>query len=829
MLRTEAEERASLVDVHSYDVSLDFTRGDELFGSATTIRFACSAPSTSTFVELSPLEVHSITLNGKPIDASEVKDGRLWLDHLAADNELVVDATMAYVRDGEGMHRAIDPQDGKAYLYGSPASSTAGKIYACFEQPDLKAPYSVRVKAPRDWAVISNGAAKSAANDAAGDGWHTFETTRPIATYFFTVCAGPFAMQAGEHDGIPLGIYVRRTLADRLAEQADEIFTITAQGFDYYHRVYGIRYPWGKYDQVFVPEFNMGAMENPGCVTLRDEFVFQGHASRAEHLLRAVVVIHEMAHMWFGDLVTMQWWDDLWLNESFAEFLAQQGTAEATEFSEAWIDFSAIRKNWGYAADRAPSTHPIAGTPAPDANAALENLDGITYPKGASALRQLAAYLGEETFLSGVRKYLRTHEFGNASLQDFLRAMSEESGQDVDDWAQAWLLTPGTDVLEASTDGGTVVINRSTPEQFPAQRPHVTDIAAYRRGVRVAKADVRIDSDRTEVPGLRSSESPNLLLPNATDRTWAIVALDGATQAKLPEELPNIDDATARGVVWSSLLNGLSLGTVDPALLLDTFEAAWPVEDVDPLLEAVATMTAGRLPGKFLTVAHTPAALDRLAATGNRVFDATGAGDSRRLTAARLVSGTTADIDLLREWLAGRGLPGFLANDDQFRWSVIGRLASLGAMDAAEIDDWRAKDPSVSGVLRSLSARTRVPTAEAKAWAWSQLTESDNPSSHELGAVASAFFGATDQEITRPYVERFFDELPKLSSRLGDMVLHLLAADGYPITVVEQRTLDLAENALAGELPAGVRRSFVDGTSRLREQLRSQEKFGAQQ
>ncbi|MFC6705296.1 aminopeptidase N [Flexivirga alba] len=822
LLRTEAEERASLVDVRSYDIALDLTKGDELFGSATTIRFGCTTPHASTFVELRPQEVHSITLNGNPIDVSDVKDGRLWLDHLEADNELVVDATMAYVRDGEGMHRAIDPQDGQAYLYGSPASSTAGKIYACFEQPDLKAPYNVRVKAPQEWAVIANGAAREAA-----DGWRTFETTRPIATYFFTVCAGPFAVQQAEHDGIPLGIYVRATLADQLAEQADEIFTVTQQGFDYYHRVYGIRYPWGKYDQVFVPEFNMGAMENPGCVTLRDEFVFQGHASRAEHLLRATVIIHEMAHMWFGDLVTMQWWDDLWLNESFAEFLAQQGTAEATEFSEAWVDFSAIRKNWGYAADRAPSTHPIAGTPAPDANSALENLDGITYPKGASALRQLAAYIGEDVFLSGVRKYLQTHEFGNASLQDFLYAMSEASGQNIEDWAQAWLLTPGTDVLEISTDGDRVVINRSTPEQFPAQRPHVTDIAAYRHGVQVARADVRIDSDRTEVHGLKLGQAPNLLLPNESDRTWAIVALDETTQAKLPDELPHIEDATVRGVVWSSLLNGLALGTVNPALLLDTFEAAWPVEDVDPLLEAVATMTTGLLPGRFLTVAHTPAALDRLAATGIRVFEAAAASDSRRLTAARLVVATSADIQLLREWLAGRGLPAFLTDDDQFRWSVIGRLASLGAMEIAEIEDWRTKDPSVSGVLRSLSARTRIPSEETKAWAWSQLTEAnDNPSSHELGAVARSFFGATEQEITRPYVERFFTELPKLSSKLGDMVLHLLAADGYPTTVVEESTVELAERALHGDLPAGVRRSFVDATSRLREQLRSQERFG---
>ncbi|WP_446664972.1 aminopeptidase N [Flexivirga sp. B27] len=821
LLRTEAEHRASLVGAVTYDLALDFTLGEQIFGSAVTIRFDCATPGASTFLEFMPHEIGSITLNGNEIDPSQVMDGRLWLDRLEAHNEVVVEATMSYVRDGEGMHRAVDPQDGQAYLYGSPASSTAGKIFACFEQPDLKAPYTVRVKAPQEWRVVANGVASGPATE-----WHTFETTRPIATYFFTVCAGPFAVQTGEHDGIPLGIYVRATLADQLAEQAEEIFTVTGQGFDYYHRVYGIRYPWGKYDQVFVPEFNMGAMENPGCVTLRDDFIFQGNASRAQHLLRAVVVIHEMAHMWFGDLVTMRWWDDLWLNESFAEFLAQQGTADATEFSEAWIDFSAMRKNWGYAADRAPSTHPIAGTPAPDANAALENLDGITYPKGASALRQLAAYLGEEIFLDGVRAYLHAHEFGNASLQDFLHAMSEQSGRDLQDWAQDWLLTPGTDVLSVTVEEGAAVIARSAPEQFPAQRPHVTDIAAFRQGVQIARADVRIDADRTLVEGLRLSREPRLLLPNAVDRTWAIVSLDPATQQLLPDELPLIEDATARGVVWSSLFNGLAIGTVDPAVLLDTFDAAWPVEDVDPLLEAVGQMMAGMLPGRFLHVARTPAALDRLAATGIRVFEATSASDSRRLTAARLVASSSADTHLLREWLGGRGLPQFLADDDQFRWSVISRLASLGEMEVDEIEQWRAKDPSAAGVLRSLAARTRIPTAEAKAWAWSRLTESASPNTHELSAVARSFFGATDQEITRPYVERFFDELPSLAGTLGDIVLHLLANQGYPDTVVEPQTITLAERALAGDLPPGVRRSFVDGTSRLHERLRSQEKFG---
>ncbi|MBB2894700.1 aminopeptidase N [Flexivirga oryzae] len=821
LLRTESEERKALIEVSSYDVTLDFTLGDELFGSRTELAFDCRTPGASTFVELIPHDVTSIVLNGTVIGQSAVRDGRLWLDGLQEHNVLVVEASMAYVHDGEGMQHTVDPEDGRTYLYASPSSSSAGRIYACFEQPDLKAPYRVRVKAPEDWRVIANGAGTDTR-----DGLHSFAETKPIATYFFTVCAGPFAVQTGEHDGISLGIYARATLAERLREQADEIFTVTGQGFDYYHRVYGIRYPWGKYDQVFVPEFNMGAMENPGCVTFRDEFIFPGRASRAEHLLRAVVVVHEMAHMWFGDLVTMQWWDDLWLNESFAEFLAQQCTAEATEFTEAWVDFSATRKNWGYAADRAPSTHPIAGSPAPDARAALENLDGITYPKGASALRQLAAYLGEDTFLAGVRNYLRAHEFGNATLHDFLQSMSAASGLDLDDWSRGWLLTAGTDVLAARVDGDTVTIERTTPADRPAQRPHVTDVAAFGGGIELGRADVRIDADRTRVHGLDLGASPKLLVPNATDRTWAIGALDEAAQRSIPDELPAISDPTVRGVVWSALLNGLALGTVDPATALDVFDAAWPHEEVEPLLEAVAMFASLFMPGRYFSPARTPSALERIARTGRTVLELEGISDSRRLTAARLVARTSADVSLLRGWAAGRDLPEFLVGDDQFRWSVIGRLASLGEVDDDEIDSWQEKDPSVSGVLRAIAARTRIPTEAAKAAAWARLTSSDRPNSHELSAVAANFFGHSDQQFTRPYVERFFEELPQLSGTLGDMLLHLLTREGFPVSVVEQRTVELAERALAGELPAGVRRSFVDGTSSLREHLRSQERFG---
>ncbi|WP_246241768.1 aminopeptidase N [Flexivirga aerilata] len=647
-----------------------------------------------------------------------------------------------------------------------------------------------------------------------------FAPTRPIATYFFTVCAGPFVSVKDEYDGIPLGLYARSTLGAQLREQADELFAVTKEAFDYYHRVYGIRYPWGKYDQVFVPEFNLGAMENPGCVTFRDEFVFQGEVSHSQHLLRATVIAHELAHMWFGDLVTMRWWDDLWLNESFAEFVAHQQRSQASEFTDAWVDFSVIRKNWGYAADRAPSTHPVAGMPAPDVHSALLNLDGITYPKGASALRQLEAYLGEEAFRRGVRDYLQRHSFGNATLEDFLGAMHAASGLELDAWTKAWLLTPGTDVFAVDDSG---VLVRTPPAQFPADRPHLLDLVGYRDGRTVLRESVRVEQERTQLPSYEIE--PKLLLPNATDTTWGIVALDASAQAAVVEQLRQVPDATARGVIWSSLTNGLALGTVDPRLLLDTFVANWWCETEDSLLAGVANAVTQLLPGRYLAPAETPDGLAAIAATGLRAMADNPAPDATQLTAARVVARTSPDVGLLRRWLTGDGLPGALEQDTDFRWLVIRRLAALGPMTEDEIAAHALRDESSRGVLAALGARTVMPSERAKQWAWEQFIGNESLSNREAETIAGAFFGSVDQELTSPYVERFFTELPVLAGRFGDMVLRQLATAGYPLTHTDAATLACAERALDADLPSGLRRVLIDSTSLLREQLASRREF----
>ncbi|MGO4244336.1 M1 family metallopeptidase, partial [Janibacter sp. RAF20_2_2] len=433
LTRDEAIARADLLSVTRMEVELDLDRGAATFGSVTRIHLTAAADG-QTFVDVKPETLHHARLDGVELDVTSLREGRLPLAVTAGEHVLEVDATMAYSHDGEGLHRATDPADGEDYVFSHLFLDAAPAVFACIDQPDVKAPYAVCVKAPQEWQVIGNGAAQI----ADGGVWHLAET-RPLSTYFVALCAGPYVSVTGEHDGIRLGLWARRSLEEQLREHAPEMLDVTRRSFDYFHSIFGIRYPFDDYDQVFVPEFNAGAMENPGCVVVRDAYLFRGAVGRDELLTRANTISHEMAHMWFGDLVSPKWWDDLWLNESFAEYMAHRCLVEATDYTEAWVDSTMSRKSWGYGAERAPSTHPVAGSPAPDAKSALANFDGISYAKGAAVIRQLIEFIGDEAFLEGIRQYLGDHSFGNGTLADFLGAMEAASGQPLADWSRAWL------------------------------------------------------------------------------------------------------------------------------------------------------------------------------------------------------------------------------------------------------------------------------------------------------------------------------------------------------------------------------------------------------
>lgn len=829
LLRTEAQARAALIDVTGYDLELDLDQGEETFGSDVTISFTCREPGAATFLDVDAVSIESITLNGEPIDPASVADRRVTLSDLAADNIVRVVATMRYRHDGEGLHRATDPADGRQYVYGMSFLDAGPSIFACFDQPDLKAPYDVRVRAPEDWLVAGNGAAERTA-----PGQWTLHTTPPLSTYFVTICAGPYAVETDEHDGIPLGIYVRASLAEQLREQRDDIFEVTKQSFDYYHRLFGIRYPWGKYDQFFVPEFNAGAMENPGCVTVRDTYIFRGAHTRTQLLTRANTISHEMAHMWFGDLVTMQWWDDLWLNESFAEYMAHRTLSDATKYDEAWTDFGISRKTWGYGVDRSPATHPVAGSEAPDASSALTNFDGISYAKGASALRQLALYVGDDAFIGGVRKHLQDNRFGNATMSDFLRAVEEVSGQSLTEWTHGWLRSSGVDDIRLEVSGNGSIENARlviTPaDGQAAARSHVLDVAAISDGGEAVRVRVRADGATTEIGELAGAIRPKLLLPNASDLTWATTVLDEASLDAVPAELAAARDPLVRLAIWSALLGGADTGRIDPRRVVDIFGACWPQEDVASLSDILSKLLQANYPYSLVPLADSAVATRTLADAGLQRLAQVDPASPAALTGARLAASTSTDPVLLADWAANLDRPAAAAGDQDFGWTVVERQAQLGLIGLAEIDAAATADDSLNGRLAQLRSHASLPTEAAKAWAWHQLYGEPELSNYEALAIASGVFAGYGEnnatDLMRSYADRYFTELAGVPSKFGDMAAEKFVLTAFPRRVVEPAIAEAARAAIAiPDYTPGVRRALVDSLDRLDRALDAHARF----
>jgi aminopeptidase N len=587
LTQLEAIDRAVAVVVETYSVDVDVTSPDS-FRSTATVRFRATRPGDTTFVEIKPTALRSVTLNGAPLDGAALDGNRLAVGPLAGDNVLVVDADMAYSNTGQGLHRFVDPADGETYLYAMSFLDEAQRTFACFDQPDLKARFTLAVTAPSAWTVAANAPVAGTTPVGTGATRWEFAESKPLATYFVSFIAGPYHRLEGGHDGIPLAVYCKRSLAPHLDRDAHEILEVTGQCLDRFHELFGVRYPFGKYDQAFVPEFNAGAMENPGLVTIRDDYVFRSAVTDSERELRATTIAHEMAHMWFGDLVTMRWWDDLWLNESFAEYMGTRVTAEATRFRGAWTTFGMRRKGWGYNADQRPSTHTVAPAAVTDAAEALTNFDGISFAKGASVLRQLTAWVGDEAFLAGVRAHFAGHGYGNATLADLLSELSAASGRDLSGWAHDWLRTAQLNRLRSEVtvdEAGTyadVAITQEAPASHPTLRPHRIGVGLYDDAADDAALRERVEVDvlgaRTALPGLTGRRAAGLLLLNDGDLTFAKVRLDPASAASVPRLLPRLGDSLARAVVWTAMTDAVRDAELPVTDLVDPMTAALPGE-----------------------------------------------------------------------------------------------------------------------------------------------------------------------------------------------------------------------------------------------------------
>ena len=814
--RTEAEARAAALAVTGVEVELDITAPDAAtFGSRTTLRFTSSAPET--FVDFRGEELLEATLNGRPLEADRWQAGRIALASLQPENTLVVAGRMAYSSDGEGLHRHVDPADGATYLYAMSFLDAAPRWFACFDQPDLKAPYRFTVTAPPEWTVLGNGPSV-----ADGPGRWSVVPPQPLSTYFVTLVAGPYASVTAEHDGIRLGFHARASLRDELEAEAADLVEVTGQSFDHYHRLFGVRYPFGEYHQAFVPDFNAGAMENPGCITFRDSYVYRGRATEAERAGRACVIAHEMAHQWFGDLVTMRWWDDLWLNESFAEYMGHRCCHDATRYP-VWTEFGIRRKSWGAVADQAPSTHPVAGTGAVDAAAALQDFDGISYAKGAAVLRQLVAYLGDDVFLTGLRAYFARHAFGNAEFAELIACWTEAGAVDLDDRAEAWLRTAGMDTLDVAAGEAPARVVVTAPDGGRSPRPHAVTVRGVGAGGAVSPlADLvlRGDPAPVDVPG-----GVRLVVPDGTDATWAKVRFGPDGWSDVAAVLPAVEDEAVLVVVHNAVRDAVRDATLDPAVALDLVTGSLAGVQSEVLVTVVLGAAAGALAGSFSPVGQRAARLARVHALATAVVDGSPAGSDRQLAGFRRAVESADDVDRLRAWSEGRDLPPGLALDSELRWVVVERLVERSG-DETALERTLASDSSSSAAVHAARVRAARPTADAKAEAWRLLVRPSDASAYEVYATAEGFFRPGQEELTAPYVERFFTEIGGTAEFRKGWALGRVTGLAFPDLAVDARTVGLAERALAGELADPVRRELVDGLDQLRRAVTSLERFG---
>ena len=828
LTRREATDRAALLSDVTYDVSLDVTGASDTFTSETTVTFACKQPGAVTFVDLDAAQVTAARLNGRELPAEAFTGTRLHLDQLEAANELVVVAQCRYQHTGVGLHRFTDPVDDQVYLYTQFEAFEAHRVYACFDQPDLKAPFSLRVAAPTGWVVVSNGAVLQRPGDGEAGTW-AFAATKPISTYITAIVAGPYESVHDRHGDIDLGLYCRASLREHL--DPDEIFEITKQGFDFFTAEFDYAYPFGKYDQLFVPEFNAGAMENAGCVTFSESYIFRSKVTQASRRRRAETILHEMAHMWFGDLVTMRWWDDLWLNESFATYLAYRALVGSTRFTDSWADFSSDLKGWAYSQDQLPSTHPVVADIV-DTDAVRNNFDGITYAKGASVLRQLAAWVGDDAFVEGLRRYFPRHEYGNAELRDFLEALEETSGRPLGPWAHEWLQTAGVATLHPVTEVADgrytrVAIAQEAPASHPTLRAHRVGLGLYDvtdDGI-VLRRSVQTDIEgaSTDIAELVGEAVPDMLLVNDGDLAYAKVRLDERSVATLHEHLGRLIDPLARALCWSALWDM-------------TRDAELPARRY-VRLGAAHAHGEGDIGVLSILLARMHAAVERFGAPDNRValrqhlaerawesMDASEPGSDRQLVWARTFAANAEgdQVGVVRELLSGDLEVKGLAVDTDLRWHLLTCLAALGAADEALIAAEVERDPTDQGRRRGEAARASQPDPDVKEAAWNAVLDQPEMPLATKRALIGGFNRYGQEELLRPYVDRYLDALPRIWDGRNAEESLLLTEGLYPFTLVDDATMAMADAALELEtIPEPGKRLVAEARDGTRRALRA--------
>ncbi|PUA80958.1 aminopeptidase N [Nocardioides currus] len=849
LTRDEAATRAALLDVTSYTIDLDLTTGDKTFASTTTITFTSREVGAETFADLVGATVNEINLNGRDLDPfTSYVDSRIALDDLQAENTLVVRADCTYSHTGEGLHRFVDPADDRVYLYSQFEVPDARRVFTTFEQPDLKSVFTFNVTAPSHWKVVSTAPTPEPEDLGEDKALWRFPVTERMSTYITAVVAGEYHEVLDSYDGkfgtIPLGHYCRQSLVEHM--DTDVLVELTKQSFEFFEEKFDFPYPFHKYDQLYVPEYNMGAMENAGCVTLRDEYLPRSRQPRSFYEFRASVITHEMAHMWFGDLVTMKWWDDLWLNESFAEWACYWCEAEATEYTDAWTGFANARKQTGYRADQLPSTHPIAADNV-DLHAVEVNFDMITYAKGASVLKQLVAWVGLDAFVEGIRDYFKQHAFGNTEFSDLLVSLEKASGRELDSWAQEWLQTAGVNTLapvfELGADGSytSFSIAQSAHPDWPTLRRHRLGIGLYDADdsgtlTRRDYLEVDVEGATTEVAALVGTTQPALLLLNDQDHAYAKIRLDERSLATVIDGLAKVEDSLARALVWGAawdMTRDAEMSSTDWVRLvlanIGSETDAWGVTRI-PMMAATAI-------ARYSDPAHRAELSDEWEQGIRQLMLDAEPGSDQQLTFARCFIGSapsnarqdhmprsTGALDDLERMLDGSFAVEGLAVDQDLRWAIVAALAASGRYDDADIDAELARDNTIEGKEKAARARVAQPTAEAKEAGWKAILDPATPNETSSQMVLSIFRSEQD-EMVAPYVEKYLEAADTVIETLGfHKAAHMLEY-GFPLAVGSPEVVARLDAWLAdNDAPTGAQRYVAEARDDIARALAAQER-----
>ena len=849
--RDEAATRSALITTHSYDVTLDVRQAADPdvagYQSRSVINFSAARPGASTFLDFIGSDVASVVLNGTDLPAADVVDGaRIRLDNLQAENQVTVTGTARYSTSGEGMHRFFDPADGQCYLYTQYEPADARRVFANFEQPDLKAEFTFHVLAPSAWQVSSNGTETRRAplpDDPETSCWD-FAPTRPMSTYITTVLAGPYfkaedswcgTLDDGTTLTVPLALYCRASMAPSFDTAA--LMGLTKNGLDFFNRLFDFPYPWGKYEQAFVPEYNLGAMENPGLVTFTESYVFTSRAADSQYQARANTLLHEMAHMWFGDLVTMQWWDDLWLKESFADYMGTLGVDRTTDWDTAWVNFANNRKAWAYVQDQLPTTHPIVAD-IPDLEAAKQNFDGITYAKGASVLRQLVAWVGPEQFMAGVREYFSKHAWRNTELSDLMVELEKASGRDLDQWGRLWLETAGVNTLkpELSVDGdGTIssfAILQTASEAQPTLRPHRLAVGFYNLNdagklERVHREELDVDGVRTDVPALAGRARPDLILLNDDDLAYAKVRLDPESLATATAHLKDFSQSLPRTLVWGSAWDAARDGET-PARGYVELILANIAEESDSSVILVQLRQLATTLNFYVAAEHKEATAVAAADRLWQLASAVPAGSDAQLQFVKsyaLLARSAGQLDTVAGLLDGSVTLAGLAVDQDLRWELLTSLVAGGRAGQEQIDAELEHDNTATGQNAAALAKAAIPTPEAKAAAWESIVVKGELSNALQGSAVSGFTRVLDSSLLEPYAAKYFDAVPGIVKERTHALAQQIVVGLYPAQLTTQATVDRTDEFLAAlpEDSAALRRMMLENRDGVARALRARQ------